>query len=73
MTAEELVRRIEAREEVHILDVRAPFRLGNGRIDIVPEEWFHNIPGSQVLNQESRELVRIPRDAPVASRVRPWQ
>ena len=66
MTAEELVRRIEGGEEVHILDVRAPFRLENGRIDIVPEEWFHNIPGSEVLEQEDLTQIGFPRDVPIA-------
>jgi glyoxylase-like metal-dependent hydrolase (beta-lactamase superfamily II) len=66
MTAEELVRRIEAREEVHILDVRAPFHLGSGRIDIVPGERFHNIPGSEVLKQENLMQIGLPRDAPIA-------
>ena len=32
----DFVRRIESREEIHILDVRAPVRLANGTIDIVP-------------------------------------
>jgi glyoxylase-like metal-dependent hydrolase (beta-lactamase superfamily II) len=66
MTAEELVRRIEAREEVHILDVRAPFRLENGRVDIVPEQWFHNIPGSELIKLENTMQIGLPREAPIA-------
>jgi glyoxylase-like metal-dependent hydrolase (beta-lactamase superfamily II) len=66
MTAEELVRRIEALEEVHVLDVRAPFRLENGRIDIVPVERFHNVRGSELLQLADPVHSGLPREAPVA-------
>jgi len=49
MTPEELVLAIERGQEIHVLDVRAPQRLAGGRIDIVPEERFLNIRGSEVL------------------------
>lgn len=62
----DLVRRIESREEIHILDVRAPFRLANGTIDIVPSERFHNIRGSEVLALDDPERAGLPRNAPVA-------
>jgi len=62
----DLVRRIESREEIHILDVRAPFRLANGTIDIVPAERFHNIRGSEVLALNDPESAGLPRNAPVA-------
>ncbi|MHC4931225.1 MAG: MBL fold metallo-hydrolase, partial [Planctomycetota bacterium] len=32
--------------------VRAPFRLKSGRVDIVPDERFHNIAGSQLLKMD---------------------
>ena len=66
MTAEELVRRIEAREEVHVLDIRAPSRLENGRIDIVPGDRFHNVRGSEILKLEDPVQTGLPRGAPVA-------
>ncbi len=52
MTAEELVAAVEGGDEIHLLDVRAPFRLESGRIDILPEGRFHNIQGSKLLALE---------------------
>lgn len=66
ITAMELIRRIEAREEVHILDVRAPDRLRTGRIDIIPGERFHNVRGSEVLQQDDPGRIGLPSDAPIA-------
>jgi len=66
MTPAELLRRIESREEVHVLDVRAPFRLQNGRIDIVPDEWFHNIPGSELRTLDDPGRAGLRRDVPIA-------
>jgi glyoxylase-like metal-dependent hydrolase (beta-lactamase superfamily II) len=52
MTPAELVGAVEAGEEVHVLDVRAPFRLESGRVDIVPDTDFHNIQGSDLIGME---------------------
>jgi glyoxylase-like metal-dependent hydrolase (beta-lactamase superfamily II) len=62
----DLVRRIESREEIHVLDVRAPFRLANGTIDIGPSEKFHNIRGSELLAMDDPERAGLPRDATLA-------
>ncbi|MHC4342332.1 MAG: MBL fold metallo-hydrolase, partial [Planctomycetota bacterium] len=48
----ELVAAVESGRELHVLDVRAPFRLKSGRVDIVPDERFHNIAGSQLLQMD---------------------
>jgi glyoxylase-like metal-dependent hydrolase (beta-lactamase superfamily II) len=52
ITPEELVAAVERGDAVHVLDVRAPHRLANGRIDIVPPERFHNVKGSTILALE---------------------
>jgi len=63
ITPEKLVEAVEHGEEIHILDVRAPQRLASGRIDIVPEDRFHNVRGSELL---ARENPGLPRGAHVA-------
>lgn len=65
MTANDLVRLVESREEVHVLDVRAPHRLESGRIELVPAEQFHNIPGSRLAAMPDPAEAGIPRDKPV--------
>ncbi len=50
ISPEELVRRVEGGEALEVLDVRAPFRLASGTIDIVAPTAFHNIAGSQLLD-----------------------
>ena len=63
MTPEELVLAVERGQEIHVLDVRAPQRLASGRIDIVPDERFHNVRGSEVL---ARPEIGLPPSARVA-------
>lgn len=65
-TAQELARRLEDREEIHILDVRAPFRLASGRIDTVPADRFHNIPGSELMQLEDVTRAGLPASRPIA-------
>jgi len=49
ITPEELVRAVEAGREMAVLDVRAPERLANGKIDVVLPGRFFNIKGSELL------------------------
>ncbi len=63
ITPEKLVEAVERGEELHVLDVRAPQRLAAGRIDIVPDERFHNVRGSELL---AREDPGVPRGAHIA-------
>ncbi|MFN8176393.1 MAG: MBL fold metallo-hydrolase [bacterium] len=65
-SAKDLARRIEAGEDVHVLDVRAPFRLASGRIDLVPSDRFHNVPGSRVVALADPAEAGLPRTAPLA-------
>jgi glyoxylase-like metal-dependent hydrolase (beta-lactamase superfamily II)/rhodanese-related sulfurtransferase len=66
MTTAELARMIESEDGVHVLDVRAPSALETSRIDIVPEDRFHNLPGSQVMMLPDLEPIGVPRGADVA-------
>jgi glyoxylase-like metal-dependent hydrolase (beta-lactamase superfamily II) len=52
ITPRELVDAVENGEDIHVLDVRAPQRLTAGRIDIVPDDHFHNVRGSELLAQK---------------------
>jgi len=65
ISAEELIAAVEAGEEIHILDVRAPERLQAGRIDIVPEDWFSNIKGSELLQHEDLNDAGLDQDIPL--------
>jgi glyoxylase-like metal-dependent hydrolase (beta-lactamase superfamily II) len=66
ITALELARAAEAGEEIQVLDVRAPFRLQNGYIDLLPDDRFHNIPGSALVAMRDPEQVGIDPSVPVA-------
>ena len=48
VTPLELVRALEAGDPLQVVDVRLPARVGAGRIDLVPQERFHNVVGSQL-------------------------
>ncbi|MGH2571075.1 MAG: MBL fold metallo-hydrolase [bacterium] len=62
----ELALALEAGEAVQVLDVRAPFRLAAGRIDLVPGERFHNIPGSQLMQRRDLRGTGLDPSVPVA-------
>jgi glyoxylase-like metal-dependent hydrolase (beta-lactamase superfamily II) len=66
ISALELARAAEAGEEIQVLDVRAPFRLQNGYIDLLPEDRFHNIPGSELITMRDPQQVGIDPSVPVA-------
>jgi glyoxylase-like metal-dependent hydrolase (beta-lactamase superfamily II) len=44
----ELARLLEGGEPIQIMDVRAPERVAQGRIDLVAPERFHNVRGSRL-------------------------
>ena len=62
----ELARGLESGEEIQILDVRAPFRLETGRIELAPDSRFHNITGSQMLQVRDLEQTPLDPQLPVA-------
>ena len=66
ISALELAQAAEAGEEIQVLDIRAPFRLQNGYIDLLPEGRFHNIAGSALMAMRDPEQVGIDPSVPVA-------
>lgn len=66
ITPEELVARVEAGEPLHILDIRAPEWLLSGRIDVVPEDRFHNIIGSSLQQAAASGTIPLETDEPLA-------
>jgi len=65
-TAEELARILEAGGPVQIMDVRAPEKVEEGRIDLGEEEHFHNIRGSELMRVTSIAGTGLDPDLPVA-------
>ena len=66
ISALELARALEAGEAMQVLDVRAPERLAQGRIDLGPIERFHNIRGSVVRTFTSLDQTALDRRMPIA-------
>ncbi len=62
---EELVATVESGGGVQVLDVRAPARLATGRVEIVPDERFHNIVGSQLLKITDPRALDLSLELPV--------
>lgn len=65
VTAEELVRAVEAGAAIQILDIRAPERLAGGRVDIVPETRFVNLAGSRLLQLDDLAVTGLDPTLPV--------
>jgi len=65
-TAEELARILEAGGPLQIMDVRAPEKVKEGRIDLGAEEHFHNIRGSELVRITSVAGTGLDPDLPVA-------
>jgi glyoxylase-like metal-dependent hydrolase (beta-lactamase superfamily II)/rhodanese-related sulfurtransferase len=65
-TAQELARILEIGEPVQIMDVRAPERVKEGRIDLGPEERFHNVRGSDLMRATSVSETGLDPKLPVA-------
>jgi len=61
-----LVRRLEAGEPIHVLDIRAPERLASGTVDLVPDDRFHNVPGSELRALADPRAAGLPDRAPIA-------
>ena len=65
-TAAELARILEEGEPLQIMDVRAPARVAQGRIDLIADDRFHNIRGSELMHHTSAESTGLDPDLPVA-------
>ena len=65
VTAHDLVRIMELGKPIQIVDVRAPDRVLAGRVDMVPEDRFHNLVGSQLIKLASLEGTGIDPQVPI--------
>lgn len=65
-TPAELARILEEGEPLQIMDVRAPARVAQGRIDLIADDRFHNIRGSELMHHTSVESTGLDPDLPVA-------
>lgn len=65
-SARELARILDAGDPLQIMDVRAPGRVAAGRIDLVPPERFHNIPGSELIRRLDVAATGLDPELPVA-------
>ena len=63
---EGLARILDTGEPIQIMDVRAPERVAQGRIDLVPSERFHNVRGSELMHHESVASTGLDPGLPVA-------
>ena len=66
ITPEELIRCIEAGDPIRILDVRARATTAANRIELLPQDRFLNIPGSEVFAMGEEILSKLAPDGPVA-------
>ncbi len=66
ITPDELLRTIEDSGDIQVLDIREPHRLASGHIDLLPEDRFFNMAGSEVMALESVEQIGIEKNRPVA-------
>ncbi len=55
----ELAGLLEATSPLQIMDLRAPERVAQGRIDLLPPERFHNIRGSELMHHTSLEATGL--------------
>ncbi len=65
LSSAQLALALEAGEPIQLVDVRAPARVATGRIDLVPEERFHNIVGSQLVRHSNLASTGLDPDIPV--------
>jgi glyoxylase-like metal-dependent hydrolase (beta-lactamase superfamily II) len=62
----DLARELLNGAELQVLDVRAPFRLAAGRVDLGPDKRFVNLAGSAVLGLPDPAAAGLDRGLPVA-------
>ena len=66
ITPEELISEIESGDAIQVLDVRASYNLASGYIDLLPEDRFFNMAGSQVMALRDPGEIGIDKNRPVA-------
>jgi glyoxylase-like metal-dependent hydrolase (beta-lactamase superfamily II) len=62
----DLARALEAGQAVQVLDIRAPERVKAGRIDLAPQDRFHNVVGSRLVMAGSAARIGLDPGLPVA-------
>ena len=65
-SSQELARLLESGEHIQIMDVRTPEGVARGRIDLAPDELFHNIRGSDLIRATSISDTGLDPTLPVA-------
>ena len=66
ISPQELGGLLASESPLQIMDVRAPERVARGRIDLVPEERFHNVRGSELMHHREVASTGLDPDLPVA-------
>ena len=61
----ELAQAIETNDPIQVLDIRAPFRVASGKIDLAPAESFYNIVGSRLVTMQSAAETGLDPSIPV--------
>ncbi len=62
----QLAQILESGGPIQIMDVRAPERVAKGRIDLLPDERFHNVRGSVLIQRTEVEMTGLHPTLPVA-------
>jgi glyoxylase-like metal-dependent hydrolase (beta-lactamase superfamily II) len=65
-SAQELADLIESDTPFQIMDVRAPQKVAQASIHLVPSERYHNIRGSELMNRTDPESTGLDPELPVA-------
>lgn len=66
VSAADLAIQLDRGEPTQIVDVRAPFRLQNGTVDLGQDDLFHNIVGSQLMQIPTLEGAGLDPALPIA-------
>ena len=66
ISALELAQALESGEPMQVVDVRAPERVRQARIDVAPPGRFHNIRGSELRTYTSLRATPIDPEIPIA-------
>lgn len=64
ISAEELYARIEMGEVLQVMDVRAPERVAQGRLDLIPEDRYRNLRGSELMHIQDLSATGLSPDLP---------
>jgi glyoxylase-like metal-dependent hydrolase (beta-lactamase superfamily II) len=66
VSADELAGVLDRGEPMQVVDIRAAFRLETGTVDLGPEDRFHNIVGSQLIQVPTLEGAGLDPSLPIS-------